>query len=249
MNNINNILEVKVMKKVITLCLVVLFAVNAQATILGTVNIENHNNALSDIGQLFSPSLGSGSGGSYYTGIYSWTNMGGTGLGTQVPNWGFCIELTQGPYNGWQNLIRLEEAPESMAMGTTKANYIRELWGRDFDPTWITNPTTANKQLAEAFGACLWEIIYETGGSPATWNVLTGSGFHAAGIEDATTANGWLRSLNGDTAYFANNLAATSTPNGQDYLVQLPTPIPPIPEPATICLLGFGALSLIRRKK
>jgi hypothetical protein len=209
----------------------------AGATILGTVNIQNHNNSLSDTGTLWGGSL---SGLTAYTGTYSWTNAGGTGLGTQVPNWGFCIELTQGPYNGWQNVIPLAEAAlPGTPMGTTKANFIRELWGRDFNYNWITNPTTANKQLAEAFGAAVWEIIYETG---STWNVTSGTGFHATGIEQAATANLWLSQLNGNTAYFANNLVATSTPCGQDYLVQ-------IPEPATIGLLGLGSLVLLRRKR
>jgi hypothetical protein len=125
-------------------------------------------------------------------------------------------------------------------MGTTKADYIRELWGRNFDPNWITGPTNKNeREMAEAFGASVWEIIYE---SDSTWNVTSGTGFHATGIERAATANLWLSQLNGDTAHFAKNLYAISAPAGQDYLVQ-------VPEPATICLLGLSALSLIRRRR
>ncbi|MGD0596907.1 MAG: hypothetical protein ABSA64_05215, partial [Sedimentisphaerales bacterium] len=51
----------------------------ASATLLGTVNIQNHNNGLSDVGQLWSTSLGSESGWSFYTGVYSWTNTHATG--------------------------------------------------------------------------------------------------------------------------------------------------------------------------
>jgi hypothetical protein len=209
----------------------------ANATLLGTADIENHNNALSDIGTVWGGGLSDVTG---YTGVYSWTNAGGTGLGTKVPNWGFCIELTQEPYNGWQNVIPLNEASLPAAYGTptgtTKANYIRELWGRDFDPAWITG---ANRQMAEAFGVAIWEIIYETG---PKWDVTSGPGFHATGIEQAATANLWLSQLNGDTRYFANNLVATSSPYGQDYVVQ-------IPEPATITILGLGALALTRKRR
>jgi hypothetical protein len=228
------------MKKLIfaTMILVGIALVStASAALLGTVDIENHNNQFSDQGQLWGGGL---TGGSYYTGVYSWTNAGGTGLGTQVPNWGFCVELTQGTYNGWQNVISLDSAPVppmyGTPMGMTKANYIRELWGRDFNPAWATG---ANTQMAEAFGAAMWEIIYET---DPTWDVTSGTGFHATGIEQAATANLWLSQLNGDTAYFANNLVATSTLDGQDFVVQ-------VPEPATICLLGLGAISLISRKR
>ena len=215
----------------------------ASATLLGTVNVQNHNNGLSDIGTIWGGGL---SGLTGYTGVYSWTNAGGTGLGTSVPNWGFCIELTQEPYTGWQNVVPLNEASLPAAygtpVGTNKANYIRELWGRDFDPTWTTG---ANKQLAEAFGAAIWEIIYETG---STWNVTSGTGFHATGIEQAATANLWLSQLNGNTAYFANNLAATSSPYGQDYLIQVPRSTI-VPEPMTVIILGLGALTVMRRRK
>jgi hypothetical protein len=196
----------------------------ANATILGTVDIQNHNNSLSDTGTLWGGNL---IGLYAYTGIYSWTNMGGTDLGALVPNWGFCIELTQGPYNGWQDVVPLEEAP------------------RDFNPDWIIHPTTANKQLAGAFGTAIWEIIYET--DPRPWDVTSGTGFHAKGIADAAIANAWLAALNGDPAYFANNLVATSTPNGQDYVVQLPGSVA-MPESATLLLFGLGGFMLRKRR-
>jgi hypothetical protein len=61
------------------------------------------------------------------------------------------------------------------------------------------------------------------------------------GVADAAQANAWLAQLDGDSDYFANNLVATSTPNGQDFVVQ-------IPEPATIALLSFGGLVLLRKR-
>jgi hypothetical protein len=225
----------------------------ASATILGTADIQNHNNALSDTGQLW----GGGLNGAFCrTGIYSWTNAGGTGLGEDVPGWGFCIELTQGASNGPVDVIPLEEAPLPLAvlygtpMGTTKADYIRELWSRNFDPNWVTSPTSTTKKLSEAFSAAVWEIIYEAlPASPLSWDVNTGTGFHASYIEQAVTANTWLHSLTGNGP-FAEDLYAISPTDarpGQDYLVQIPDGN--VPEPATIAMLGLGSLVLLRKRR
>ena len=215
----------------------------ASATLLGTVDVQNHNNGLSDIGTIWGGGL---SGLTGYTGIYSWTIVDSTGLGSAVPNFGFCIELTQEPYTGWQDVLPLNEASLPAAYGTpvgnNKADYIRELWGRDFNPAWTTG---ADRQMAEAFGVALWEIIYET---DPVWDVTSGTGFYATGVEQAATANLWLSQLNGDKAYFANNLFATSSPYGQDYLIQIPGAVI-TPEPMTVIMLGFGALSIMRKRK
>ncbi|MFA6185679.1 MAG: PEP-CTERM sorting domain-containing protein [Phycisphaerae bacterium] len=225
------------MKKLLLVCVlaVVVFVVApVGATILGTVNIQGHTNGLSDQSPLYGGGL---AGGNYYTGVYSWTNAGGTGLGTQVPNWGFCIELPQGTVAGWQDVVSLDSAPMpaqyGTPMGAAKADLISELWGRHFNISWTTSP--ANKQMAEAFGAALWEIVYET---DSTWDVTSGTGFHAPGIEQAATANAWLAELDGTGPRAF--VYATSSPNGQDFVV---------PEPATMSLLCFGALSLLRRRK
>jgi len=208
----------------------------ASAELVGTVDIEGHGNGLSSTGQLWSPALGGESGGNFYTGLYSWTNAGGTGLGTSVPNWGFCIELPQSPINGWQNVLTLDEAPMPAQFGTPmgafKADRISELWGRHFDPTWATG---ANTQMAEAFGAAIWEIIYET---DSTWDVTSGTGFNATGIEQAATANAWLAELDGTGPRAF--VYATSSADGQDFVV---------PEPATLSLLAIGAAALLQRRK
>jgi hypothetical protein len=226
-------LEDEKMRKMAMVLVCIVFASTASATLLGTADLENHGNGFSDQGQLWGAGL---AGGTYYTGIYSWVNMGGTGLGTQVPNWGFCIELPQSPVSGWQNVIPLDEAPLPAQFGTpmgmTKADAIRELWGKHFDPSW---PTGANTQMAEAFSACIWEIIYET---EATWDVTSGAGFRST-IEQAVTANSWLAGLDGTGLVY--NLVATSNDGGQDFVVQ-------VPEPATMLILGLGALGLLHRK-
>jgi hypothetical protein len=227
----------------------ILLTSTAGATILGTANIQNHNNNHSDTARLRGDGLPVDNT-YYYDGIYSWTNSGGTDLGTQVPNWGFCIELPQNATNGWSNVIPLEEAPLpplfGTPMGSTKADYMRELWGRHFDSSW---PTGGDKQGAEAFSIAVWEIIYEAlPATPADWDVTSGwnstlhTGFQTfAADADTVTANAWLRGLTGNSAYFAPNLVAISNGYGQDYLVQ-------VPEPATLFLLAAGVAAVLRRR-
>ena len=212
----------------------------ASAVVAAYVDLENQHN-LSNIGTIYGNGYPNGITGK--TGVYSWTKAGYSpySMGSQIPSWGFCIEMPQSVVNGSMNMTLLDQEyyySSGLWMGSIKANYIRELWGRDFDPAWITG---ADAQMAAAFSAAIFEIIYETDSS---WNVTSGTGFYCTGLEQTATdtANLWLSQLNGNTAYFANNLYAVTVYNGQDYVVQTP-------EPATLSLLAIGAAVLLRRRR
>ncbi len=216
------------------LCVVVFVGVvvAAQAS-MGTVNISN----LGYYNQKANVWGGGFTGQEVWSGVYTWNVVGWTGLGQYVPGWGFCIELAQQGQSGVLGLIALDQAPRppehGTPMGLTKADAVRELWGRFFNPAWATGGDAAK---AEAFGAAIWEIVYET---DATWDVTTGAGFKATNL-DAAQANLWLSQLNGQGP-MANNLVATSSAERQDYVVQ-------IPEPVSLILLAAGA-GLLRRRR
>ncbi|MEN6338176.1 MAG: PEP-CTERM sorting domain-containing protein, partial [Phycisphaerales bacterium] len=131
-------------------------------------------------------------------------------------------------------------------LGTTKANYIRELWARYYDPAWVSRaPTAQDNRAAQAFAAAIWEIIYEKmPTATADWDVtLDGTvglgGFKAENL-DYETANRWLHSLTGGGA--KADLRVIVSNGNQEYLVA-------VPEPATAILLGLGGLLSVASRR
>ena len=135
-------------------------------------------------------------------------------------------------------------------MGSAKAAYLSELWGRYYDPAWSAGGsyTSLQNSNAEAFAAAVWEIIYENlPTSPAGWDVTVDGtagdkGFKATNL-DYQTANAWLHSLNGTGP--TTELWSLSYCGSQDYLVKCP----PIPEPATVAFVALGSILVIGKKK
>jgi hypothetical protein len=236
------------MKRVIIPMLFVCILVNiTYANVIGTVNISNFNNSLSSQANISAPQFGMQ--GRYYTGIYSWTVSNPTGSGSLVPHWGFCIDLPDSCKNSSYNVdTHLELYPIShvpnQPMNLYRSKLLRELWARDFDNNWLTNPSQSNKDLAGAFGVCIWEIINEKDidiNGKLILDVTTGSGFSASNMQGSTQniANQWLSALTGNGP-FANNLIVISSPASQDFITT--------PEPATLVILSLGSL-ILRRKK
>ncbi|OHB66481.1 MAG: hypothetical protein A2Y76_03495 [Planctomycetes bacterium RBG_13_60_9] len=132
-------------------------------------------------------------------------------------------------------------------LGVTRANYLRELWARYYDPAWAgSNPSLQDDRAAEAFAAAVWEILYEDlPTTPMGWDVTVDGtenpvgGFWAEDL-DAATANKWLHSLTGGPKA---DLRVFSVDGAQNYLVA-------VPEPATLVLLGLGGLcSFLGRRR
>jgi hypothetical protein len=181
-------------------------------------------------------------------GVYMLNKTADTGIGNTWPNGlvpGFCIELqeTAPTSTHTYQVMMPEDAYNSITgqtLGTTKGNYIRELWARYYDNSWATSGphTVQQNAAAESFAAAIWEIVYEDlPATPLGWDVSTDGtlgirGFRAEEL-DVDTANKWLHNLTGsgpkaDLRVFVNQ-------GQQDYLVA-------VPEPATVLLLGLGGL-------
>jgi hypothetical protein len=181
-------------------------------------------------------------------GVYMLNKTDGTGTGDTWHNGlipGFCMELQElAPHSTFTyDVVMPEDVYNSVTgevLGTVKANYLRELWARYYDPAWASGGpySVQSNAAAESFAAAVWEIVYEKlPVSPLGWNVSVdgtpgAAGFMAVNL-DAATANKWLHNLTGTGP--KADLRAFVYQGEQDYLVA-------VPEPATLILLGLGGL-------
>jgi hypothetical protein len=241
------------MKTAIAVSLIIICLISAECIatpIYGTVTMSPSGFGAKDTMKIWGGGL---NGVDVYAGVYMFNKTAGTGQGQNLANGyigGLCMDLSQdiAPGSSTYDVIMPQDGPKpttflGSTMGTVKAAYLSELWGRYYDPAWavVGNYTSQQDSRAEAFAAAVWEIVYEDlPTSPAGWDVTKDStggnrGFKAEDL-DYLTANNWLHSLNG-TGPMAD-LRSLSNICSQDMLVAMPS----VPEPATVILLTVGGM-------
>lgn len=218
----------------------------ASAYPVDTVEVVNTSLGANELISVWGGGL-DGSVEGVYAGVYNLEKTYGTGEGKIWADGligAFCAELSEPvpEITSKYSVVSLGDT-----FGTGKADYISELWGRYYDPSWTGDGpfTWLQDSKAAAFATALWEIIYEDlPGSSLKWDVKVDSTWGGSGFRTdfggAALANNLLHSLDG-TGPMAD-LRVFSYNGSQDYIAQ-------VPEPTTIVLLGIGSLSLLRRKR
>jgi hypothetical protein len=192
------------------------------------------------------------------TGIFTFTRTAGTAPLPTGTFLAFCIEpreFVSGGSTYTYDFSDLEQGTTNIGgMGVTKANLIRELFGRFepvlggpvFDPN-LNQIRPENALYESAFQIALWEIVRETSG---TLNVSDGN-ITFRNPQDAATlafAQTMLSSLTG-TGPRLNDLYALTNVGAQDVLVQVDFPAP---EPFGLVTTGgalIGIAMMLRRRQ
>ncbi len=239
--------------KIVCIAAVLTLLCMTKASSVGTVEL-----AVSDYGAGGAVKIwGGGRSGLYgYGGVYMVDKTNGTNEGNI---WSdgllgvMCMDLPEAASRdiAIYDVIAPKDGPVPVSflggpMGTTKADYVRELWGRYFDHSWVGTGlfTQQQKNDSEAFNIALWEIIYEDfPTSSAGWDVTVDGtdgdlGFRCE-LADTITANNWLNSLDG-TGPMAD-LRSFAHDGNQDFLIE-------VPEPMTVTILGLAGLVLVRKR-
>lgn len=211
-----------------------------------------------------------GSPSSASPGPYYWKNPT-TALNANTA--AFCVQLDQFVTLGNTYTYQTTSLANLPTIGSeAKANYITELFGRYFDPTWL-NPSFTGSTASLAFQLALWELVYD---GPTNLNVndttKTLGTFSDTSSGDAAAASlaqkflkggsGGYVALSGDTSVFASRLPGytltglTDQPVGgansavaggvQDQIVITP-PGGQVPAPAGVWLAGAGLVALFGR--
>ncbi len=223
------------------------------AGLTGTIDVCHVGHGAGGIAKLWGGGL---NGTSAKVGVYILNKTSGTGEGELWENGligTFCLELSEFAPVGTKtyDVVLPEDAHKPTTflgtnIGFEKAEYIREAWGRFYDPAWAgSGPfTETQNRKAEAFAAVLWEIIYEDlPTTPAMWDISVDGkigplGFYATDL-DVCTANNMLHMLDGTGP--KADLRAFVVNGDQDYITL-------VPEPATVWLLVVGSVTLLRKR-
>lgn len=175
---------------------------------------------------------------------------GGTGtIGSQLNGvqTTFCTDLSQFVNTNFQSysVVGVESVPNpGTAIGLTKANMIRDLYGSANGLQFATGNNTSNNDFAAAFQMAIWSIVYN--GSVT----LNGSALTLKNTNGTAISGTLLTAFNNVATYVGSGLRNGGVVYGvtsgsfQDQLV-----VVPMPAPAFAAGAGLLAVAGFRRRR
>lgn len=188
-----------------------------------------------------------------FAGQLSHTFSGGVGLGaklngTQIT---YCTDLAQFVATNTTlfNVVQVETMP-TPAMGSAKANAIRDIYGWANGSQFNAATTTSNNEFAAAFQMAIWAIVYNYDSVTLGSISLTGPGVTIKNTNGTSITGSLLTAFNNIVANVGGGLRngqevfGVSNASFQDQLVIIPNPAPAM-------IAGAGVLGLvgIRRRR
>lgn len=164
----------------------------------------------------------------------------------------YCTDLSQTVVSGTDafQIVQLSAVPDSSAMGTAKANAIKDMFAYTSNSV---SASGASNDLATAFQLAVWEVIKDFNAS-ATANGLsiTAGGFKATKTDGSALSSGVTSILGnllaaaGTGIYASNSSIAVMAVTNDCYQDQMITRT--VPTPGMAGLGVIGGLAMARRR-
>lgn len=175
--------------------------------------------------------------------------VGSTLTGTLLT---YCSDLTQYVTTSFKpyQVVELSQVPNP-AMGSAKAEAIRNMYAFAHDAQFATTDNNSNKDLAAAFQIAVWEIAFDYSGGRGSLDVETGD-FRARRTNGGALSAGIMAHLNNllnatGTRGEYKRLYGLKNDSSQDQIVQ--TRLVPLPTAAGMGMTALIAMGARRRRR